>query len=74
MRAGRTPIERARVAIAQNEARLQALSPLNVLERGYAIALKKGKAIRSVSEVNAGDSIDVRVADGAFPARVEKDR
>lgn len=69
--AGRIPVERGRSRLDRQTARLEALSPLRVLERGYAIALREGKAIRSATEVSGGDAIEVRVADGAFPARVE---
>lgn len=69
---GRIPIEQARRRLERHNARLGALSPLKVLDRGYAIALVQGRAIRSVTEVSEGDAIDVRVADGAFAARVEE--
>ena len=56
-------------------AQLDALSPLRVLERGYAIALRAdtGAAIRSTSEVSDGERIRVRVRDGDFPAKVGDD-
>ncbi len=55
-------------------AKLDALSPLKVLERGYAIALdeESGRAIRKVDEAKPGAAIEVRVADGSFRARVEE--
>jgi exodeoxyribonuclease VII large subunit len=70
---GRPLVREARASHAQASARLDALSPLRVLERGYAIALhqKTGRAIRSVDEVKQGDRVRVRVADGEFGAEVE---
>jgi len=70
---GRPLVHRARALHAQAVARLDALSPLRVLERGYAIALHAptGRAIHGPDEVHPGDSIRVRVARGEFGAKVE---
>jgi len=69
----RPMVREKRAALAEACAELDALSPLRVLERGYAIALHEatGKAVRSVSEVHAGDRLRVRVSDGELRARVE---
>jgi exodeoxyribonuclease VII large subunit len=54
-------------------ARLDAMSPLKVLGRGYAIATRKdGRAIRDASEVAPGDPIAVRVAQGTLHAEVRE--
>ena len=53
-------------------AQLDALSPLKVLGRGYAIVFKQGRAVRSASEVRADDRVRVRVHQGEFQARVEE--
>jgi len=53
-------------------ASLDALSPLGVLQRGYAIAQKEdGTLLRDASAVAAGDPISVRLAKGKIAARVE---
>ena len=54
-------------------ARLEALSPLATLERGYAIVRQAstGAVVDSVSRVSAGDRLMVRVADGEFGAKAE---
>ncbi|MEM7437800.1 MAG: exodeoxyribonuclease VII large subunit, partial [Myxococcota bacterium] len=72
---GRPIIQEARAAHAAATGRLDALSPLRVLDRGYAIALKDetGRAIRRTEEVQPGDTIRVRVSDGTFRARVQSD-
>jgi len=72
---GRPLVREARAVYAELCARLDALSPLRVLERGYAIALHEGtgRAIRSQSDVKEGDRLRVRVSDGEFPARVGSD-
>jgi exodeoxyribonuclease VII large subunit len=52
--------------------RLDAMSPLKVLARGYAIVtLPSGHAVRDAREVNAGDAVHVRVGEGAFDAVVK---
>jgi exodeoxyribonuclease VII large subunit len=49
------------------------LSPLNVLERGYALVHgPDGRLLRDAAEVQPGDDIDVRLARGRLSARVEK--
>jgi exodeoxyribonuclease VII large subunit len=54
------------------DARLRALSPLAVLDRGYALVLTDaGQVVRSAAQVSTGDRINTRVADGAFTSRVE---
>ena len=52
--------------------RLDAMSPLKVLSRGYAIATrtKDGHAVRDASEVTRGERVHVRVGAGSFDAEV----
>jgi exodeoxyribonuclease VII large subunit len=47
-------------------ARLGALNPLAVLERGYAVVRRDGRLVRSVSQVSRDDRLAVRVSDGEF--------
>ena len=52
-------------------AKLDAMSPLKVLTRGYALAEgENGKLIRSVQQVKAGEKIAVKVSDGTINAIV----
>jgi exodeoxyribonuclease VII large subunit len=54
-------------------ARLDAYSPIKVLARGYAIATRDdGRAIRSGDDVEAGQTIHVRVRDARLEGRVER--
>lgn len=54
-------------------AALDAMSPLKVLGRGYAIAAdKKGELIRSINDVKAQDKIRLCVSDGVIKCRVEE--
>jgi exodeoxyribonuclease VII large subunit len=69
--AERAIVESARSRIEQGAMRLSALSPLAVLARGYAIASnEEGRAIRSASEVEAGQKVSIRVHRGRFAAMV----
>jgi len=51
--------------------KLDAMSPLKVLSRGYAMTQKgSGEVVRSVNQVEAGEHITVRVSDGKLTAKV----
>jgi exodeoxyribonuclease VII large subunit len=59
-------------AISALDARLHSLSPLAVLERGYALVLDDaGNLVRSAVQVKAGNRVTTRLSDGAFTSRVE---
>jgi len=53
--------------------RLEALNPLQVLERGYAIVTRQAdeKLISKIKQVKSKDEIHVRVSDGDFNATVK---
>lgn len=54
-----------------NVAKLDAMSPLKVLSRGYAMAQKEtGELIRSVKQTTTGESIVVSLADGKLNASI----
>ena len=60
-----------RQALALREAKLQALDPTRVLERGYAWVLNaQGQAVTRVQGVAAGEQVSVRLQDGSFAAQV----
>lgn len=60
-----------RQELAEAAAKLNGLSPLGTLGRGYSLTKDdSGRVVRSVSQVNSGDMINVTVADGDFSARV----
>ena len=66
---GRVAAERQRF-VAQ-VGKLDAMSPMKVLTRGYAmVATEEGKLVRSVSDVKPKQPIAVRVSDGTIVATV----
>jgi exodeoxyribonuclease VII large subunit len=61
-----------RARLAACEARLGDLSPLQVLERGYAIVHgPDGRALRAATEVKRGDPLTVRLHEGRLLAQVK---
>ena len=54
--------------LAKNISKLDALSPLKTLSRGYCISEKEGNVIRSVNDLNKGDNIDLKFMDGVKKA------
>ena len=50
--------------------KLDALSPLKTLTRGYSIIQKNGKVIKSVSDVKKDDEVDLRLTDGIAKAKI----
>ncbi|MGA2277705.1 MAG: exodeoxyribonuclease VII large subunit, partial [Terracidiphilus sp.] len=65
-------LQRSAVRIGALNGRLHSLSPLAVLDRGYALVLSAdGSLIRSTAQIAPGDRLTTRLADGAFTSRVE---
>ena len=64
--------ERRRAHLKIVMARLDALSPLSTLARGYAIAHDRvGRTLSTVGDFKAGDPFTLRVRDGTIEARTE---
>ncbi len=65
-------ISRKRMQFSAYTAKLDALSPLKVLSRGYAITQKEdGAVLRSVANTKAGDRLSITLSDGKVSALVE---
>ncbi len=60
-----------KMKISLLSSKLNALSPLEVLSRGYSISYNNGLLVKSVNDVKNGDNIKVRVTDGEFFAEVK---
>ena len=55
---------------AELAAKLDALSPLKILSRGYSVTKKDGHIINSISQVNPNDKIEVVLSDGNIKCTV----
>ena len=67
-----TMIERGEAALATIAARLDALSPLAVLARGYAICRDTaGHVVHDAGSLGRGDEIGLQFRDGAASAKIE---
>jgi exodeoxyribonuclease VII large subunit len=67
-----TKLQEGRERFGLAAASLDALSPLGVLQRGYAIAQDaSGRLLRDAASVGQGDAVSVRLAKGKLNARVE---
>jgi exodeoxyribonuclease VII large subunit len=65
----------ARVRIERSELRLQALNPLRVLERGYALVYgPNGTLLRASNQIQKGEEIVARLAHGRIHATVTGSR
>lgn len=57
-------------AFSEKVSKLDAMSPLKVLARGYSFCEKEGQAVHSVSQVNVGDTLTLYFADGTIDGAV----
>ncbi len=70
-RAAVSALAARRAAWAEVRRELNALSPLAVLERGYALVQDEhGAVVRRVAQISAGQTLKTLVADGTFSSQV----
>ena len=66
-------ITRAKQRYIAQISKLEAMSPLKVLTRGYSmVQTERGEVVRSVSQVALGERIQVKLSDGTLSATVMK--
>ena len=63
-----------KLLLGEASARLDALSPLKTLSRGYGAISLKGKTVQTAAQLTVGDSIKIRFADGEADCTVNKIR
>jgi exodeoxyribonuclease VII large subunit len=64
-------LERRKQKLQRLEDSLQALSPLQVLGRGYALVYQSnGTLLKSATQAKSGDKVSVRLSDGNIDTRV----
>ena len=73
--AARNLLLERKVRVERMDTALQALSPLGILERGYALVFDaSGRLLKDAAKVKAGDEISARLAKGTVNATVKKQR
>ncbi len=69
----RTRLLERGIRLQRLEGQMEALSPLAVLQRGYALVFDgSGRLVKDSAQLNSGDDIEARVARGRFTATVKK--
>jgi exodeoxyribonuclease VII large subunit len=70
-RAAQVSVAARRSEFVNLRGQLQSLSPLAVLQRGYALVQdESGAVVRSVKQVNAGETVHTRLGDGSFSSKI----
>ncbi len=64
-------VKKDKARLFENIARLDALSPLKVLSRGYAIAEVDGKTLKSVNDIKNGEKFKLKLGDGSINCTVD---
>lgn len=69
----KTILHRARIRLQENAAKLQALSPLSVLARGYSVTtLADGTVVHSANQLSENTEITVQLTDGKAACTVKE--
>ena len=66
-------LKEAKTRFVKETAKLDSLSPLKTLTRGYSIVTKQesGKVIKSVDDLNSGEKVNLRLSDGQKTATID---
>lgn len=72
MRVMRSRLSAHRAGLNQLFVKLEALSPVQILERGYALVFdSSGALVKDASQVRPGEQVSARLAKGSFAAEVK---
>lgn len=69
--AGTGMVQKNTLRFQRTAAKLDALSPLKVLGRGYAMVTREDAVVRSVTQLQPGDSVAVALSDGTVQCTVD---
>ena len=66
-------LKEAKTSFVKETAKLDSLSPLKTLTRGYSIVTKQesGKVIKFVNDLNSGEKVNLRLSDGQKTATID---
>lgn len=74
-RAVESSVEEKRRELQQSAMRLQALSPLSILGRGYSVVYRRNhELVKNVEDVAVGDPVEIVLQNGTLSAKVEEKR
>lgn len=51
--------------------KLRLVDPQHVLKRGFSLTFKNGKILKSIDQINEGDLLETRLANGTFESNVQ---
>lgn len=74
LRAARDRIADAGNLLSTAALRLDGLSPLAIMGRGYSVVTKDGRAVADSAILSAGDEVEIRFSKGAADAQVKRTR
>ena len=69
--AGTGMVQKNTLRFQRTAAKLDALSPLKVLSRGYAMVTREDAVVRSVTQLEPGDPVAVALSDGTVQCTVD---
>lgn len=66
-------LKEAKTSFVKETAKLDSLSPLKTLTRGYSIVTEQenGRVIKSVNDLNSGEKVNLRLSDGQKMATID---
>ncbi len=67
-------LKECRNRLVINSEKLNSLSPLSVLSRGYAVLQKGDKIIRDIEEISVGDNLSLTLTNGTATAQIIEKR
>jgi exodeoxyribonuclease VII large subunit len=67
----RSVLDKKRLLLVADSRRLDVVSPLRVLERGYSVVIntRDGRAVNDASQIEIGDELEIRLSRGRLRAR-----
>lgn len=68
--AAKTAIQNAWTWHNNTADKLELLSPRNILNRGFAVAMHNGKIVSSITQVSPGDTVTVHLRDGRMVSKI----
>ncbi len=67
-------LNKSRMLLSEKVTKIDALSPMKTMARGYSITEKDGKIIKKANDLNVGDNISIKYIDGTAIANVVEKR